>query len=189
MEIKKLNRVQIEESIPLIWNVFCKYEAVNYPKSGREAFWNAINASDYLDMLTAYGAFDDKKLIGIIATRNEGSHIALFFVDEKYHRQGIGRKLFEVCMTENKNTCITVHSSEYAVDVYRRLGFTQTDEIQEDGGIRYVDWIKLREYDTSVGDYVNCHCGCLRRICIRQKEKIPIKEITMRKITIPVEDW
>ena len=27
----------------------------------------------------------------MIATRNEGSHIAFFFVDRKYHRQGIGR--------------------------------------------------------------------------------------------------
>lgn len=138
MEINKLNRMQIEESIPLVWDVFCKYEAENYPKKGKEAFWNAINTADYLDMLTAYGAFDGKKLVGIIATRNEGSHIALFFVDGKYHRQGIGRKLFEECLADNKNPRITVHSSEYAVDIYKKLGFVQKGEIKEDDGIRYI---------------------------------------------------
>ena len=34
--------------LPLVWDVFCKYEAVNYPKNGEEAFWNAIH-SEYAD--------------------------------------------------------------------------------------------------------------------------------------------
>lgn len=144
MEIKKLSRTQIEDSIPLVWDVFCKYEAINYPKSGKEAFWNGINSADYLDMLTAYGAFDGKKLVGVIATRNEGSHIALFFVAGNYHRHGIGRKLFEACMADSKSTRITVHSSEYAADIYRRFGFIQTDEIKEDAGIRYIPMVYER---------------------------------------------
>lgn len=55
-------------------------------------------------MLTAYGAFDDEKLIGIIATRNAGSHIALFFVDGAYHHQGIGRSLWNAILEENAAT-------------------------------------------------------------------------------------
>lgn len=141
MLIDKLSREQIEEALPLVWDVFCKYEAVNYPESGKAAFWQAVHSSDYLDMLTAYGAFQDDKLIGIIATRNEGSHIALFFVDGQYHRRGIGRKLFEASLKDNMNSRITVHSSEYAVEVYKKLGFTPEDEIQEDGGIKYIPMV------------------------------------------------
>ncbi|MEI3367845.1 GNAT family N-acetyltransferase [Clostridium sp. CAG:265] len=33
-----------------------------------------------------------------MATRNHGTHIALFFVDGKYHRQGIGKKLFKTVL-------------------------------------------------------------------------------------------
>ncbi|HWQ80411.1 MAG TPA: GNAT family N-acetyltransferase [Anaerovoracaceae bacterium] len=39
-----------------------------------------------------YGALEKDRLLGVIATRNEGSHIALFFVRKEYHSQGVGRK-------------------------------------------------------------------------------------------------
>ncbi len=38
---------------------------------------------------------------------------------------------------------ITVHSSPYAVDVYKKLGFVQTGEKQENDGIIYVPMIFL----------------------------------------------
>lgn len=138
MEIRRLNRNEIDAALSLVWDVFIKYEANDYPESGKEAFWNAIHSVEYLDMLEAYGAYENEKLIGIIATRNQGSHIALFFVDGNYHKKGIGRKLFEACLADNRNRQITVHSSLYAADVYRRLGFTQIEKCQEDGGIRYI---------------------------------------------------
>ena len=136
--IKKLDRQEIENSLSLVWDVFCKYEAVNYPEDGKTAFWEAIHSDDYLNMLTAYGAFDNDRQIGIIATRSEGSHIALFFVDGDYHKHGIGRQLFNACMADNQNDRVTVHSSEYAVEVYKKLGFVQKGAIQESGGIRFV---------------------------------------------------
>ena len=145
MKIEKLNRGQLERSLPLVWDVFCEYEAVNYPESGKEAFRNAISSADYIDMLSAYGAFDGEKLVGIIATRSSGTHIALFFVDGAYHRRGIGKSLFEACVADNHNERITVHSSEYAAEVYRRLGFVQTEGMQVDGGIRYIPMVYERK--------------------------------------------
>ena len=137
-KIKKLSQTELENSLPFVWKVFLEFEAVNYPEEGKAAFYSAIHSKDYLRMLTAYGAFDNDTIIGVIATRNEGSHIALFFVDGEYQRQGIGRKLFEKCLEDNNNPLITVHSSEYAADVYKKLGFSQTEEIREDSGIRYI---------------------------------------------------
>ena len=138
ISIRKLLRKEIDDAIPLVWDVFNKYEAVHYPETGKKAFYQAICSSDYLDMLTAYGAFDEDGLIGIIATRNAGSHIALFFVHGEYHRQGVGKMLFEECIKINKNKQITVNSSEYAVDVYKKLGFEQVDSLHEEDGIRYI---------------------------------------------------
>ena len=138
ISVRKLLRKEIYEALPLVWEVFNKFEAEYYPETGKEAFFQAIHLSEYLDMLNAYGAFDGDKLIGIIAMRNMGSHIALFFVHGDYHRQGIGRRLFEECIKGNKNKQITVNSSEYAVDVYKKLGFVQVDSLKDEGGIRYI---------------------------------------------------
>ncbi len=48
-------------------------------------------------------------------------------------------------MADNTNTRITVHSSEYAADVYEKLGFIRAGELREDGGIRYIPMVFERE--------------------------------------------
>lgn len=138
MKIKLLEKRDIINALPLIWEVFSEYEAVKYPESGKQAFWDAIHSEEYLDMLSAYGAFENKELTGIIATRNEGSHIALFFVKGIHHGKGIGRKLWNAVLEENISDTITVHSSLYAVPIYEKLGFVKTYGVQEADGIQYV---------------------------------------------------
>ncbi|MDO4816508.1 MAG: GNAT family N-acetyltransferase [Bacillota bacterium] len=138
LRISELSLTELENSLDFVWKVFLEFEAVNYPENGKTAFYNAIHSEDYLRTLNAYGAFDNDRIIGIIATRNEGSHIALFFVDGEYQRQGIGRKLFNKCLEDNNKHLITVHSSEYAAEVYKRLGFIQTEELREEVGIRFI---------------------------------------------------
>ena len=138
MEIRLLTRDELNIALDLVWKVFCEYEAVNYTETSRQAFYDAIHSEKYLDTLTAYGAFDEDELVGIIASRNETSHIALFFVDGAYHKQGIGRRLWESMLENSTADVITVHSSLYASAVYKRLGFQQTGEETEDGGIVYI---------------------------------------------------
>lgn len=72
----------------------------------------------------------------MIATRNDGNHIALFFVDGAYHKQGIDRKLFETILINSTANELTVNSSPYAKDVYHRLGFIDSDVEQIVTGIR-----------------------------------------------------
>lgn len=52
--------------------------------------------------------------------------------------------LFEECIKENKNKQITVNSSEYAVNVYKKLGFAQVDSLKEENGIRYIPMLFSR---------------------------------------------
>ncbi|MGN1132149.1 MAG: GNAT family N-acetyltransferase [Ruminococcus sp.] len=159
MKIKLLNRKKLYNALPLVWKVFCDYEAVNYPESGKQIFWDSIHSEEYLDSLTAYGAYENRELLGIIATRNSGRHIALFFVDGNHHRQGIGKKLWNTVLSENTSQVITVHSSMYAVPIYEKLGFSVTDDIKNDKGIQYVPM----EYKM----VINKDCPCEKTKCIR----------------------
>ena len=136
--IRPLTKTELINSLELVWKVFCEYEAVDYPESGKQAFYQAIHSEEYLNMLTAYGAFEKDVLIGIIATRNSGTHVSLFFVDGQYQRQGVGRSLWNAMLKENTSDIITVHSSLYAKDIYKKLGFVQTSDVVDDCGIRYI---------------------------------------------------
>lgn len=136
--IRQLTKQEIINALPLVWRVFNEYEATNYPVLGTQAFYNAIHDEGFIAQLSAYGAFDGEILIGILATRNEGSHIALFFVDGAYRGQGIGRSLWNCFIADSDKDEITVNSSLYAVGVYEKLGFSKTAGLQEKDGIQFV---------------------------------------------------
>lgn len=136
-EIKVLKKSEYPQALNLAWEVFKQYEAPDYPKEGIEAFHNSINDPSYIDQLRIYGSYDNNKLVGILATRSNGKHVALFFVNGTYHKQGIGRHLFEAAIKDNTTGQMTVNSSPYAVEVYHHLGFTDTNTEQQTDGIRY----------------------------------------------------
>ena len=137
MNIKKLDKNNTEEALLLVQRVFNTFEAPDYSEEGVEEFHRSISDKNYLAQLTMYGAFNKDKLTGVIASRNGGSHIALFFVDGEFHRQGAGRKLFEELLKDCKSDRITVNSSPYAIPVYQKLGFKCADKEQTVKGIRF----------------------------------------------------
>ncbi|WP_346935954.1 GNAT family N-acetyltransferase [Clostridium sp.] len=142
MEIKKIDRNQRDTAIQLVSTVFMQFEAPDYSAEGVETFKRtAIYNNDFLDSLNMYGAYDSETLLGVIATRNKGNHIALFFVDGKHHRQGIGKKLFQIVLENSTGKEITVNSSPYAVEVYHRLGFVDIAPEETTNEIRYIPMI------------------------------------------------
>lgn len=151
MEVRIINRDEREEALRLVEKTFMEYEAPDYPEKGIETFKNSVFKSEkFLQSIVIYGAFEENKIVGIIATRNGGSHIALFFVDGAHHRNGIGRKLFETALKDCPGDTMTVNSSPYAVEVYHHFGFVDTDKEQLTDGIRYTPMV-LRRNKTSVG--------------------------------------
>ncbi len=136
--IRSLNENEIDEALSLVWRVFLEYEAPDYSKEGIEEFYQTIHDEGYLSQLCMYGAFKGDKLVGVIATRNEGTHVALFFVDGKYHRQGIGKQLFQTIRKDCHSGKMTVNSSPYAVPVYHKLGFCDVDKEQVVSGLRFI---------------------------------------------------
>ncbi len=135
--IRGLDLPEIEDALQLVWRVFQAYEAPDYTKEGAEEFYKSIHSESYLSQLRWYGAFVGETLVGVIATRNSGTHIALFFVDGAYHKQGIGKRLFQAARAANGGGRMTVNSSPYAVPVYHRLGFRDTDTEQVVSGLRF----------------------------------------------------
>ncbi|WP_099470208.1 GNAT family N-acetyltransferase [Konateibacter massiliensis] len=138
MEIRKIEEAEREKAIKLIDAVFMQFEAPDYSNEGVKTFKDtAIYNEDYMNELVMYGAYHNAILVGVIATRNEGNHIALFFVEGKHHKQGIGKMLFQKVLENRTSAEITVNSSPYAVKIYRCLGFVDTAKEQMRDGIRY----------------------------------------------------
>lgn len=137
MVYRELYETETEKALDLVWNVFLEFEAPDYSEHGTAEFYRSIHDKQYLETLRLYGAFFKDVLVGIIATRCGGNHIALFFVDGRYQGHGIGRKLFELAAADNFSGRMTVNASPYVVSIYRHLGFTDTDSEQITHGIRY----------------------------------------------------
>src|SRR5476649_1804512 len=99
-----------------------KFEAPNFPEKGVKTFIKFIESDSLKDefkngSLRFWGCFDNNKIVGVIGTRKV-NHICLLFVDREYHKQGIGKKLFEMVKESIHEIKITVNSSPYAVGFY-----------------------------------------------------------------------
>lgn len=138
MEYRKILKDEMKEALELVWKVFLEFEAPELTDEGIQEFKKTIDDKSWIKERDFYGAFDNKdNIIGVIATKNT-THIALFFVDAKYHRKGIGRRLYNKVETLNNEGFFTVNSSPYAHVVYKHLGFMDTGKKQcVDGLIFY----------------------------------------------------
>ena len=135
--IRKLESIETKTALVLVNRVFMEYEAPDYTEEGVGEFNKTMRDEEYLSKLCMYGAFAHEKLIGVIATRSEGTHIALFFVDGGFQGKGVGRSLFQTVLADCESNRITVNSSPYAVPIYKKLGFTETDTEQTVNGLRF----------------------------------------------------
>ena len=167
MEIRELAKEEYRAALELAWEVFGEFEAPDYTPQGTDAFYASIHDPAYLARLRIYGAFDGDALIGILATRNGGAHIALFFVRGTYHRQGVGEQLFFRACRENTTGQMTVNSSPYAVEVYRRLGFCERDAEQTTDGIRYTSMLCVTQ---------RADCPCKRTRCQRHGDCVSCRK-------------
>lgn len=136
--VRILTRQDIPKALALAWTVFRQYQAPDYSEAGVETFRRSLQDPGYTGQLTLYGAFEDGVLIGMLATRDEGCHITLFFVDGRFQRRGIGRALLAEALAAHPQGPIMVNAAPYAVEIYRRLGFVLADAEQLTDGLRYI---------------------------------------------------
>lgn len=136
-EIRRLSREERPSALDLAWRVFSEYESPDYCAEGTEEFRKCLHDEEYLNGLQYYGAFEGRKLIGEIAIRPDRGHICFFFVDGRYHRLGIGTRMFHYLLDDCPIVSITLNSSPNGLPFYRSIGFEPTGEEQTVNGIRF----------------------------------------------------
>lgn len=143
--IRRLEISEIEDALSLVWEVFLEYEAPEYSEEGIRTFENTIIKSvEFKNRIFSgdqimFGAFHDKKLIGVLSMSIR-NHISLLFIHKDYHRKGVATLLFKKLVNELKNRDvkkITLNSSRYGVPFYHKVGFKDLDVEQIRDGIRF----------------------------------------------------
>ncbi len=138
-------------AMQMIWKTFLKYEGKDYTLEGIRNFFDFIT-DDKLYQMFLRGdylmavALDGGRIIGAASLRNR-NHLSLLFVDEEYHRKGIGRKLMQFLCDYLKRDAgeryMSLKAAPYAVDFYRRLGFRAVSPEEEYSGIRVTSMEKI----------------------------------------------
>jgi ribosomal protein S18 acetylase RimI-like enzyme len=152
IKIRKLKKGEESQVKKIVKPTFDKQVAYSMTEEGIKEVYRIIQPEDIKERLKDYkNRFilvaedtEKKKLVGVIEGR-DFDHISVFFVDIKYQKQGIGRKLVEkmisICRKNNPDLKkITVNSSINAVSAYEKLGFVKVGKgiVKEKNGIRFV---------------------------------------------------
>ena len=134
-----------DNAMELAFRVFLKYEAEEYGPEGTRNFAQFLTDEDLKKMFLAgeyllFVAETEGKLVGLISLRSK-NHISLLFVDEKYHRKGIGtalvKHLQEYMLQNTKQQKLTVFASPYGVPFYHKTGFADIGKETHKDGIIY----------------------------------------------------
>lgn len=145
MYITKLTPENIEEGLEVIWEVFQEFVASDYTREGIDCFYSEFIKSEKFRKKFAdgtevmYGAYVDGELAGVLSISDLNT-VSCVFVKGKYHRMGIGRKLFEIVIKELKDRDaaeIKLNASPYAVPFYHAMGFDDTGAESSYKGIVY----------------------------------------------------
>ena len=144
-QIRNAYRDEWDDAMTLAWKTFMKFEADIYTDEGIQNFEDFITDTTLhrmflMGVYQMFVALDRKQIVGMLTLRNN-SHISLLFVDEKYHRRGLGRALIEYLreylLSEAGISKVTVNAAPYGVAFYHKLGFQDLRPEEERDGIRY----------------------------------------------------
>ena len=142
--IRKLDKTEYALATSLALEVYIQCGAEDFDEEGLNSFKSFISSEQLMNELVIYGAFEDKNLVGIMGTKNEGKHLSLFFIRKKYQCKGIGKQLFCFAINDCPVDEMTVNSSTYAIRFYQSLGFEKTKEKLCTNGITYTPMIFKR---------------------------------------------
>ena len=167
LEYRELNKNELKAASSLMWSVFSDYVAPGYVQEGIEAFRIFIQPEELentrkLSEFFLLGCFEKDNILGVIAIKDL-CHVSLLFVEKEHHRQGIAKALYTRAINHCRNqnpglNAITVHSSPYAVEVYKRLGFQPIGAETTKNGITYIPMkMKMESSPTAIAE------GCINK--------------------------
>ena len=133
------------DALELVRSVFLEFEAPDYDEEGVQEFMEYIRPENIRENLATGRQFMwqarlDGETAGVLAGTPDG-HVNLLFVAKQHHRKGSARALMEIyaqTMGKAGATQLTVNSSPYAVEAYKKMGFAAAGGEQTVNGIRFV---------------------------------------------------
>lgn len=137
---------ELPEISALMEAVFREFIEPGYDPLGTEEFLGYIHPSAIAYRIKRNHflrvAVANQKIVGVLEMRNY-NHLSLLFVDGKFQRQGIAKRLVReatiICQMNNPDlTDITVHSDPAAVVAYEAMNFKCIGEEQVINGIRFI---------------------------------------------------
>ena len=141
IERAKIN--DIKEISDLVKRIYLKYNSKIDSEEGINNILTFMSKENMRLRFYIEGALmliardENKEIIGVIELR-DFEHISLFFVDDKYFKFGIGKKLFEEVKNILELEKYSVNASDYALEFYKKLGFIQiTDSIKIENGVHF----------------------------------------------------
>ncbi len=141
--IRKAQKEEWEDAMELAFKTFLKYEGFEYGEEGIRNFAEFVTDESLKKMFLLgeyllFVAVENQKIIGLISLRSR-NHISLLFVDEDYHRKGVGTALIkylqEYMLQNTKYNKITVFAAPYGVPFYHKVGFCDIGEETKKDGI------------------------------------------------------
>lgn len=146
---KTLPAKDIAPAMELVWQVFAEFEAPDYSQEGVAEFKQyieptAIGGRIQEGGLILWGCYSGQNIVGLCALRPP-NEISLLFVSRAYHHRGIAHTLMQ-CAQEYSVQLganeMKVHSSPYAQEAYRHMGFKDTAPEQTVNGLRFIPMTK-----------------------------------------------
>lgn len=137
MELVQLVNKEKEEGIKLAKKIFIESRDESYTEEGIQTFYNFLNNTKVVNSFKTYGVLIDGVLKGIIATDKNRKHINLFFVEKDCRGKGVGKLLMNKVLELAKGSYITVNSSRYAVPIYKKFGFKETENEKVQDGLYF----------------------------------------------------
>ncbi len=151
MNIKKTTINDINKISIFVKNVYDEFISHHHTKEGNNEFYRFIEYDEIIYRINRaeseifFTTNDDDTIIATIEIRYY-SHIALLYVDKKYHRQGIAKKLFSFIKAQSDIKKYTVNASVYAIDIYKKMGFIPKEKcLVERNGLKYLPMIYIRD--------------------------------------------
>ncbi len=153
IEVRELKKEEWSPAMGLAWRTFLKYDAKSCDRDGINSFFRFVTDADLEKMFLigeykAFGAFEDGEIVGVSGVRS-GNFLSILFVDEKYHRRGIGTRLVaaaaQYIYDENHRNTMLVYSARGATEFYHRLGFVDIDSERHEAGMFFIPMeLKIR---------------------------------------------
>ncbi|WP_027088797.1 GNAT family N-acetyltransferase [Thomasclavelia saccharogumia] len=152
MEYRLIKENEIEAVIKLVWQAAQEFIFTNLESKGSKEFDQLNTKEFYLDKSNlTYICLNDNKIIGMVSLSN-GKHLSLLFVDKRYQKKGIGKRLVEIVDNLVLGD-LKVNASIYAKSFYEQIGFKLAGSLEKKDGILYYPMIKIRNVEKRFCNY------------------------------------